>query len=115
MAFIPRDDGSIFGRWWWTVDRWSIVALLILIGMGIVMAFAASPAIANRLGADQFHLANRHLMYVAVALVAMFVCSFLTIPWIKRLSVLGMATVLILLVATLLLGEEYQGGKRWIS
>ena len=51
MAFIPRDDGSIFGRWWWTVDRWSIVALLILIGMGIVMAFAASPAIANRLGA----------------------------------------------------------------
>ena len=79
------------------------------------MAFAASPAIANRLGADQFHLANRHLMYVAVALIAMFVCSFLTIPWIKRLSVLGMATVLVLLVATLLLGEEYQGGKRWIS
>ena len=114
MAFIPRDDGSIFGRWWWTVDRWSIVALLILVATGIVMAFAASPAIANRIGADQFYFANRHLIYVGLALTAMFLSSFLTVDAIKRLSVLGMACVLIVLVVTLIHGAEYQGGRRWI-
>ena len=25
---VPRDDRSVIGQWWWTVDRWSLGAIL---------------------------------------------------------------------------------------
>ena len=44
MAHFSRADTSILGRWWWTVDRWTLVAIAALIGFGYVMMLAASPA-----------------------------------------------------------------------
>ena len=29
---ISRSDNSTLGRWWWTVDRWTLAALLVLTG-----------------------------------------------------------------------------------
>ena len=43
---ISRTDTSVLGRWWWTVDRWTLAALMALIGFGYVMMLAASPAVA---------------------------------------------------------------------
>ena len=31
---LSRSDNSILGRWWWTVDRWTLAALMVLIGFG---------------------------------------------------------------------------------
>ena len=31
---LSRADNSILGRWWWTVDRWTLAALMVLIGFG---------------------------------------------------------------------------------
>ena len=27
MSILSRTDNSVVGRWWWTVDRWTIAAL----------------------------------------------------------------------------------------
>ena len=43
MMSVSRADTSVLGRWWWTVDRWTLAALLALIGFGYVMMLAASP------------------------------------------------------------------------
>ena len=43
---FTRVDQSPVARWWWTVDRWSLVALCVLIGFGVLMSLAASPAVA---------------------------------------------------------------------
>ncbi|MCA3361066.1 MAG: cell division protein FtsW, partial [Roseomonas sp.] len=48
---LSRTDTSILGRWWWTVDRWTLAALMLLIAFGYVMMLAASPAVAERIGA----------------------------------------------------------------
>ena len=40
-AFISRKDNSLVGRWWWTVDKWSLVSLFILIGIGLSFFMAA--------------------------------------------------------------------------
>ena len=48
MMSVSRADTSVLGRWWWTVDRWTLAALLALIGFGYVMMLAASPAVAER-------------------------------------------------------------------
>ncbi len=39
-----RTDRSGFGAWWWTIDRVALFAMLALIAIGLMLAFAASPA-----------------------------------------------------------------------
>jgi hypothetical protein len=46
-----RTDTSVLGRWWWTVDRWTIAALFLLVAVGALLTMAASPAVAERIGA----------------------------------------------------------------
>ena len=53
MRLFSRTDTSMFGRWWWTVDRWMLAAVLLLYALGIVMSLASSPAVAQRLGRRQ--------------------------------------------------------------
>ena len=43
---ISRLDRSPVAAWWWTVDRWFLAAFLSLMGLGIVLYIAASPAVA---------------------------------------------------------------------
>ncbi len=43
MPALSRADTSLLGRWWWTVDRWTLVAVAVLIGFGYIMMLAASP------------------------------------------------------------------------
>ena len=46
MTAFARTDHSIFGKWWWTVDRWTLAVLAVLMGLGIVLVQAAVFAIA---------------------------------------------------------------------
>ena len=64
---FARADNSVMARWWWTVDKWLLVALALLIGMGAVMIMAASPAVASRVGLDSFHFVRKQLQILPVA------------------------------------------------
>ena len=41
---LSRADRSGFAAWWWTIDRVAFFAMLALIAIGLMLAFAASPA-----------------------------------------------------------------------
>ncbi|NBC31041.1 MAG: FtsW/RodA/SpoVE family cell cycle protein [Alphaproteobacteria bacterium] len=114
MTGVARTDPTILGRWWWTVDRWSVGALLILITFGAILIAAASPAVAGRLSLPEFHFVYRHLLWLVPAIGILFVTSLLTPVMVRRLSVavftLGLAGV----VATLLVGAEIKGSTRWL-
>ena len=43
MIGVARTDRTIVGRWWWTVDRWSLAAIGLLIVFGAILIAAASP------------------------------------------------------------------------
>ena len=53
MATFDRADNSLLGRWWWTVDRWTLGAIGTLIGVGYIMMLAATPAVAERIGTNR--------------------------------------------------------------
>ena len=53
MPPLSRADNSMLGRWWWGVDRWTLGAIGMLIGFGYIMMLAASPAVAERIGASR--------------------------------------------------------------
>jgi cell division protein FtsW len=110
-----RLDRSPVANWWWTVDRWFLAAFLSLMGLGIVLSFAASPAVAERIGLDSFHFATRQIVFMIPALAVMLVVSFLDARQIRRLALAMLAAMLALMVAVLFVGVEVKGSHRWIS
>src|SRR6201993_2429646 len=112
---FARIDQSPVARWWWTVDRWSLAALAMLVGFGVVMSLAASPPVAERIGYDGMHFVRRHLAMLPLAIGAMFVVSLQPPRIIRRIAVIGFATGLALLALTFVIGAEIKGARRWVN
>jgi cell division protein FtsW len=112
---VSRVDRSPVADWWWTIDRWFLAAFLLLMGLGIVLSFAASPAVAERIGLDSFHFATRQIIFMIPALIAMISVSFLDARQIRRLSLVILCVMLVLMLAVLYVGVEVKGARRWIS
>ncbi|TXL73558.1 cell division protein FtsW [Vineibacter terrae] len=115
MITVPRNDNSVVGRWWWTVDRWSLGAVLLIMGVGVMLTMAASPPAAERIGADSFHFVRRQLLFLPVALAVMLAISLAPPRMVRRLSLVVFAVGLAALAATLVVGTEIKGARRWIS
>lgn len=112
---VSRTDTSILGRWWWSVDRWTLAALLALVAIGYVMMLSASPAVAERIGASSRHMfLLRQVFYSAIAVAVMIACSLCTPRWVLRLALLGALGALVLTAATLVIGVEIKGARRWL-
>jgi cell division protein FtsW len=113
---VSRTDTSTLGRWWWSVDRWTLGALLALIAIGYVMMLAASPAVAQRIGAASRHMfLERQVFYSTLAVIVMVGCSLLTPRWVLRIAILGALGALALTALTLVAGTEIKGARRWLS
>ena len=69
MSSFARTDTSLLSRWWWTIDRLSLVAIVILAALGAILVLAASPAVAQRIGLENFYFVNRQFFFLPVALV----------------------------------------------
>jgi cell division protein FtsW len=116
MIQVSRADTSTLGRWWWTVDRWTLAALLALIGFGYVMMLAASPAVAERIGAssrNMFFL--RQIFYLGLAAAVLVCVSMLSLKQVRLLAWLGLGGAVAMVAATLVVGVEIKGARRWLS
>jgi cell division protein FtsW len=114
MMFARIDQRPV-ARWWWTVDRWSLGALVVLIGFGSVMSMAASPPVAERLGYAPLHFVDRQLAAVPVALTIIFAVSLLPPRTIRRIAFIGFPIAVALLAMTFVVGVEIKGARRWIN
>ncbi len=114
MSALARTDTSVVGRWWWTVDRWSLAGIATLVLVGAVLTLAASPAVADRIGLDSFFFVKRHFALLPPALLLMFGISMLSPLGVRRLGAIGFVVSLVLLAATLFGGDEIKGARRWL-
>ena len=114
MMFARIDQRPV-ARWWWTVDRWTLGALIALLGFGAVMSLAASPPVAERLGYTPLYFAERQLVTVPIALAIMFAVSLLSPKTIRRVALVGFVIAMLLLALTFVIGVEIKGARRWIS
>ena len=115
MTPFTRADTSILGQWWWTVDRWSLAAIAALMAFGALLAAASSPAVAERIGLDDFYFIKRHFMLLPVAIGIILTVSALTPIQVRRMAAIAFLGCILLLVATLLFGAEIKGARRWLS
>src|SRR5258708_4518011 len=111
---VSRVERTRFGAWWWPIDGFSVVALGAIMLGGIVLSLAASPPVAARIGLDAFYFVHRHLMFLVPAIAAMLVISFLSPRQLRRLALVVFIVSLALVVATLFVGAEVKGARRWI-
>jgi cell division protein FtsW len=114
MTAFPRTDTSLLGRWWWTVDRWTLGAMLLIIALGIVLTMAASPAVAERIGLEAFHFARRQFAYLPIAVAVLVTSSLLSPRGVRRLGAIIFAAALVMTALTLVIGTEIKGATRWL-
>ena len=115
MPSLSRADDSMLGRWWWSVDRWTLGAIGVLIGFGYIMMLAASPAVAERIGTSRETFILKQVVFLAIAGLVVVAVSLLSPRDIKRLAIAGCLIALALTAATMVMGVEIKGARRWIS
>ena len=114
MLSIARTDTSLLGRWWWTVDRWTLAALVAIVAVGAVLTLAASPPVADRLGLDSFYFARRQFVFLSMALAVVAATSLMSPRGVRRLAVVCFAAAAVLMALVPVHGEEIRGATRWI-
>jgi cell division protein FtsW len=112
---FDRTDTGVLGRWWWTIDRLNLSALILLIAVGSILVTAGSPPVAKRLNLNEFYFVNRHHFFLAIGLAVMLVVSFFPPTLVRRVAVLGFFASLALLVLVPFFGEQTKGAHRWIN
>lgn len=112
---LDRTKTGPFSRWWWSVDRVSLMLLLGLILCGAVLVFAGSPAVAKRIHLEPFYFVRRQLAFLALSVVAMVGVSMLSVAQVRRLAVLGFGLTILMLILVLLVGVEVKGARRWLN
>ena len=115
MNALSRADNTRFARWWLTVDRWTLGAIVMLIGCGYIMVLAASPAVAERIKASRELFIVKQLVFLALSLGIIVVVSMLPPKIVRRLALLGCGVALLATAATMVMGVETKGAARWIS
>ncbi len=111
-----RSSDPILPRWWQTIDRWSLTAILMLFGIGILLGLAASPPLAAKNGLAPFHYVQRQMLFGGMALVVMMVTSMMAPSLVRRLGVLGFFGAFVALAMLPFLGTDFgKGAIRWYS
>ncbi|ANH04643.1 MULTISPECIES: putative lipid II flippase FtsW [Shinella] len=112
---VSRAERGALADWFWTIDRFFLAAFILLMGLGFMLSFAASPPVAERLGLDSFHFVKRHAMFLIPAIAVMFGISFMSPRQVRRAAMILLVVSLAAMVLALFFGVEVKGSRRWIS
>ncbi|MCP4393731.1 MAG: cell division protein FtsW [Alphaproteobacteria bacterium] len=111
---LSRADTSVLGNWWWTIDRSLLLLIIMLMGVGMFMTLAASPAVAERLGLDGYYFIYRHSVFLGIGFVLIMSLSFIPMQVIKRVSAIVFALSVLLVLYVFMDAEVIKGSRRWI-
>ncbi len=115
MTSFSRTDQSILGRWWWTLDRWVLLVLVLLFAVGAILTVAASPGAAQRIGLEPFYFVRHQFAFMVPALLTLLAVSMLPPRGVRRLAVIVFTIGLAFVTATHFTGVEVNGANRWLS
>lgn len=111
-----RVSEPVLPRWWRTIDKWSLTAVLVLFGIGLLLGLAASVPLAERNGLDPYYYVQRQAFFGGLALMAIFGVSMMSPDMVRRLGVLGFALSFVALMLLPFVGTDFgKGAVRWFS
>ncbi|CAN7345610.1 putative lipid II flippase FtsW [Rhizobium sp. LjRoot98] len=112
---VSRAERGPVADWFWTIDRFFLATFILLMGIGFMLSFAASPAVAERLNLDSFHFVKRHAAFLLPSLAVMVGISFMSPRQVRRTAMILLLASLAMMVLALFFGAEVKGSRRWIS
>ncbi len=111
-----RGGEPLIPQWWRTIDRWSLAALVGLFLIGLLLALAASPPLAERNGLGPFYYVSRQIIYGFAAFGGLLIVSMLNPRDLRRLAVLGFGCAFVAVALLPVLGTDFgKGATRWYS
>lgn len=112
---VSRAERGPVADWFWTIDRFFLATFILLMGIGFMLSFAASPAVAERLNLDSFHFVKRHAMFLIPSIAVMIGISFLSPRQVRRTAIILLLVSLGMMVIALFFGVEVKGSRRWVN
>lgn len=113
---FARSDRSPIGVWWWTVDRWMLGVVGLLIFVGVLMSFAASPAAASRMNlGDPFHFAVRQCVFAGASAFVLVSVSMLDVKGVRRAAFFIWLAAIAVMIALPFIGHNAKGATRWLE
>ncbi len=112
---LGRSDRGLLAQWWFTVDRVLMFSVLLLMAAGVLVSMAASPPVAERIGADTFHFIKGQLFFLVLAVPTLVTLSFFPPRLARRAGLFVFFMAMGLMVAALFFGPEIKGAHRWIN
>ena len=91
-SMISRAERGPVADWLRSVDRWLLGSFAALMIVGVVMALAASPAVAERLGLPTFHFVNRQAELLLPCAILLVATSFLSPRHVRRAALILFAS-----------------------
>ncbi|HVE05011.1 MAG TPA: FtsW/RodA/SpoVE family cell cycle protein [Rhizomicrobium sp.] len=111
-----RANRSTYSSWWWTIDRVALILMLALIAIGLMLAFAASPAATGGpLTAGDFRYTAKQILFAFIAAGILGGASILSLRQLKIAAAVTFAVALIGSALVLVAGTEVLGAKRSIE
>ncbi|MDQ0561392.1 cell division protein FtsW [Rhizobium mesoamericanum] len=112
---VSRAERGPLADWFWTIDRFFLAMFIFLMGIGFMLSFAASPAVAERIGLEPFHFVKRHAAFMIPSLAVMVGLSFLTPRQVRRTAIILLIVALGMMLLALFFGVEVKGSRRWVT
>lgn len=66
---------SVFPKWWHTVARWTLISAVLLLSIGVLLNFAASPPLSEGNGFTKLHYVQSQVAFGVLTLIMMVVIS----------------------------------------
>ncbi|OYU69782.1 MAG: putative lipid II flippase FtsW [Alphaproteobacteria bacterium PA2] len=113
---FARSDRTRLGVWWWTMDRWLLGAVVLLVVLGVLMSFASSPAAAARMHVDDpFHFAIRQCVFAAAGLIILLSTTVLDVRGVRRAAFFIWLVAICIMIALPFIGHNAKGATRWLE
>ncbi|MCY3985169.1 MAG: putative peptidoglycan glycosyltransferase FtsW [Roseovarius sp.] len=111
-----RDVEPILPKWWRTIDKLTILFVLLLFCIGLLLSNAASLPLAVKNGHEPFYYFQRHVVFGTMAIAIMLITSMMNPRYIRRIAVLGFLLAFAALLLLPFLGTDFgKGAVRWYS
>ncbi len=103
-------------NYWRNIDKNILFSFLTLFFLGIFFSFSSTSSLAGeRLNKDFYHYFSRHLIFSIMAILIMFLISYIKISFLKKTIIPIFIFSLILLLLVPFFGIEIKGAKRWLD
>ncbi len=112
---IYRQSRHPLVRWWWEMDRFSVVVLLLVMLMGALAVTTASVAVAKTYNVGPYYFAVRHYAFLLLAFGLMLGLTVLKPPGVKLAGLVLFGVALVGILLTFVIGVEVKGARRWIE